>query len=215
MPEQQQEEFHMQKNSVHLRKLTQLALLIAVELAMWAIGLGMVQFGPLKMSFLTLPIAVGAVICGPLSGMALGCVFGLISLSDAISGSSVMTNTFFVISPVHTVILCVGMRMLMGLCSGLLYKGLRKLDKKGTWSYFVSAISAPLLNTLFFMSYIVLVFYRCDYVQGLVSKLGAANPLMFVVLLVGVQGLVEAGVCGALGGVIAKAVDTVISKWKK
>ena len=144
----------------------------------------------------------------------LGAVFGILSLTDAISGRSFMTGTFFNISPVHTVILCVGMRMLMGLCCGYVYKLCRRVDAKGTWSYFVGAVSAPLLNTLFFMGYIVLVFYRCDYVQGLVSKLVATNPLMFVVLLVGIQGLAEAGACGVLGGLLGKTLDSVLKRQK-
>ena len=49
------------------------------------------------------------------------------------------------------------------------------------------------------MGYIVLAFYSCDYVQNLVSVKGAANPLMFVVLLVGVQGVAEFLVSGILG----------------
>ena len=53
---------------------------------------------------------------------------------------------------------------------------------------------------------IVLAFYSCDYVQNLVSVKGAANPLMFVVLLVGVQGVAEFLVSGILGGIVARAV---------
>lgn len=205
----------MQKTSINVRWLTQLALLIAIELAMRAIGLGAVPVGPLNMSFLTLPIAVGAIVVGPVAGMILGGVFGFLSLTDAISGRSVMTGTFFSISPIHTVMLCVVMRMLMGYCCGMVYKAFRKLDKKGSWSYFIGAVSAPLLNTLFFMGYICLVFYKIEYVQNLVTKLGATNPLMFVVLLVGVQGLAEAGVCGILGGIVSKAVDVVVKGWRK
>ena len=77
------------------------------------------------------------------------------------------------------------MRCADGVCVGLIFNGLSKLDKSRTWSYIVSAMCAPALNTLFFMGYIVLAFYNCDYVQNLVSVKGAANPLMFVVLLVG------------------------------
>ena len=195
----------MKTTSTSVQRLTKLALLLAIELAMRAIGLGAVPVGPLNMSFLTLPIAIAAMLCGPVEGMVLGAVFGILSLTDAISGRSLMTGTFFNISPVHTVILCVGMRMLMGLCCGYVYKLCRRADAKGTWSYFVGAVSAPLLNTLF---------YRCDYVQGLVSKLGATNPLMFVVLLVGVQGLAEAGACGVLGGILGKTLDSVLKRQK-
>lgn len=204
----------MKNTSTNLRTLTKLALLVAVELAMRAFGLGAVPVGPLNMSFLTLPIAVGAMVIGPLAGLVLGGVFGVLSLTDAVSGRSVMTGTFFSIIPIHTVILCIGMRMLMGLCCGLLFAALRKVDKKGTWSYLAGALSAPLLNTLFFMGYICLAFYNCDYVQNLVVTLGAANPIMFVILLVGVQGLVEAAVCGVLGSVVGKAVDTFAKRQK-
>ena len=189
-----------------LRTLTRLALLVAIELVMKAIGLGSVPVGPLYMSFLTLPIAVGAITMGPAAGAVLGGVFGAVSFYDAVTGASAMTGALFQVSPVNTFILCVGMRMLMGLCAGLIFKALKGLDKPGTWSYLVSAMSAPFLNTVFFMGYIVLAFYGCDYVQNLVSAKGAANPLMFVVLLVGVQGVAEFLVSGILGGIVARAV---------
>ena len=159
-----------------LRTLTRLALLVAIELVMKAIGLGSVPMGPLYMSFLTLPIAVGAITMGPAAGAVLGGVFGAVSFYDAVTGASAMTGALFQVSPVNTFILCVGMRVLMGLCVGLIFSGLKKFDKPGTWSYILSAMCAPALNTLFFMGYIVLAFYNCDYVQNLVSVKGAANP---------------------------------------
>ena len=199
------------KNS-KLQTWVRLALLVAIEVAMRLLGLGKVPVGPLNMSFLTLPIAVGGICMGPVAGLVLGAVFGAFSLYDAVSGAGGMTAAFFQYSPVHTVILTVGMRMLMGLCCGLIYKGLRKVDAKGYVSYFVGAISAPLLNTLFFMGYIVLVFYGTETVQSIVAAKGAANPLMFVVLLVGVQGLLEAVICGILGGVVSKSVDAFLKR---
>ena len=102
------------------------------------------------------------------------------------------------------------MRVLMGWCVGLLFRVLRRVDHKKSWSYFVGALSAPLLNTIFFMGYIVLVFYKTDYIQERVASLGAANPLMFVVLLVGVQGLIEIIVGCAVGGVLARAVASFL-----
>ena len=51
-----------------LRTLTRLALLVAIELVMKMVGLGSVPVGPLYMSFLTLPIAVGAITMGPAVG---------------------------------------------------------------------------------------------------------------------------------------------------
>ena len=163
------------------KTLTRVALLVAIELVMKMVGLGSVPVGPLYMSFLTLPIAVGAITMGPAVGALLGGVFGAVSFYDAITGASAMTGALFQVSPVNTFILCVGMRVLMGLCCGLIFSSLKRFDKPGTWSYIVSAMSAPFLNTVFFMGWIVLAFYGCDYVQNLVSVKGAANPFMFVV----------------------------------
>ena len=42
--------------------------------------------------------------------------------------------------------------------------------------------------------------------QNLWSVKGAANPFMFVVLRVGVQGVAEFLVSGILGGIVARAV---------
>lgn len=173
-------------------------------------GLGSVPVGPLYMSFLTVPIAVGAMTMGPTAGAILGGVFGLVSMKDAITGVSAMTSVFFQISPINTFVLCVVMRVLMGWCVGLLFRVLRRVDRKKSWSYFVGALSAPLLNTIFFMGYIVLVFYKTDYIQERVASLGVANPLSFVVALVGVQGLIEIIVGCAVGGVLARAVASFL-----
>ena len=201
----------MKKNkTTNVRVLAQLGLLAAIEIVMKLIGLGSVPVGPLYMSFLTVPIAVGAMTMGPVAGAILGGVFGLVSFKDALTGGSAMTSALFQVSPVNTFILCVAMRILMGWFVGLLFSLLRRVDKKGGWSYFAGALSAPLLNTLFFMGYIVLVFYNCEYIQNIVATNGAANPLMFVVLLVGMQGLVEAVVCCAAGGVITRAVASFL-----
>ena len=84
-----------------LRRITQTALLMAVEMVMYAIGLGRVPVGPLYMSFLTLPIAVGAMTIGPGAGAVLGLVFGALSFKDALTGGSVMTSNLLLASPVH------------------------------------------------------------------------------------------------------------------
>lgn len=196
----------MKNRVLNTRTLTQLALLVALELVMKMTGLGSVPVGPLYMSFLTVPIAVGAMLMGPLAGAILGGVFGAVSFYDAITGASAMTSVFLQISPLNTFVLCVGMRVLMGVVVGLLWNLVSRIGGKGGVSCYITALSAPLLNTLFFMGYIVLAFYGTDYIQNLVTKLGAANPFMFVILLVGMQGLVEAVVCTVVGGIVGQAI---------
>lgn len=198
------------KKNYDLLTLVQLAMLICIQLVMKAIGLGSVPVGPLYMSFLTLPIAVAAIIIGPAGGAITGAVFGLVSFKDALTGGSVMTSTLLGVSPVHTFILCVVTRTLMGFLTGVVYSLIKKFDHKRTWSLFVGSIAAPLLNTLLFMGYICLVFYHTDYVQNLVNTLGVSNPFAFVVALVGVQGLIEAVAVGVVGGIVCKALSAFL-----
>ena len=195
-----------------VRYLTQLALLVAIEMVMKTIGLGSVPVGPLYMSFLTVPIAVGAIVLGPIAGMILGGVFGFVSFLDAIKGASIMTSNLLAVSPVHTFVLCFGTRVLMGACVGFVYQIMEKISKNAAVNCFVTSLSAPLLNTLFFMGYIVLAFYQTAYIQSLVSSKGASNPLMFVVLLVGIQGIVEAVVCSVTGTAVAGGVKRALGR---
>ena len=195
---------------VNVRYLTQLALLIALQFVMRMVGLGRVPVGPLYMSFLTVPIAVGAILLGPLAGAVLGGVFGALSFYDAVTGVSVMTGAFFATDPLNTFVLCVGTRVLVGVCAGWLFRILHFVDRKERICHWIGALATPVLNTVFFMGYIVLVFYQTEFVQKLVADKGAANPLMFVILLVGVQGLIEAVVCAAVGGAVTKGVSVAM-----
>lgn len=201
----------MGKQSKSIRYMAQLALLIAIQVVMKVVGLGMVPIGALKLSFLTVPVAIGAIVMGPLAGTILGGVFGLISFYDALTAPSAMMAAFMAVSPVLTFMLAVGMRVLMGLLTGLIYKGVSKCISNIS-KYFIGAICAPLLNTLFFMGFIVLVFYQTEFVQNLVTSLGVSNPISFIVVLVGVQGLIEAVACCVVGGIVSRAVDGIVNK---
>lgn len=202
----------MKKSTFTTRYLAELGLLVAVILLMELTGLNKIPVGPLVMTLSMIPIAVGAMLLGPLAGAILGGVFGLTSLYGAATGSTGMTVFFFQYNPFLTVLLCVGTRILTGAVTGWLFRWCSRWDKGHTWSYFAGGLAAPLLNTLFFMGYILLVFYHTEYVQNTVERLGATGPLMFVVLLVGVQGLVEAGTGLVVGGAIAKGVAHALKR---
>jgi uncharacterized membrane protein len=166
------------------------------------------------MTLSMIPIAIGAMLIGPAGGAVLGLVYGCTSLYDAITGASVMTGAFFQVSPVHTVLLCVGTRVLVGFLTGWLFRAVHRIDRTKTVSYFVGGLLAPVLNTVLFMGYIVLFFYRTEFVQNMVVKLGASGPLMLVVLMVGVQGLLEAAGGLVIGGAVTKAVAHAIKQDK-
>ena len=202
----------MKSKTFNIRSMTQLALLTAITLVLAYTPIGYLPLGPFNVSFLSVPVCIGAVVMGPGVGAFLGLVFGLTSFGNALSGGSVMGVALMSVSPVGYFVQSVVGRVLMGLCTGLIFRAVRKVDRRGFASYVVGAVSAPLLNTVFYMGLMCLIFYNCEYVQNLVASTGAANPILLVLAVVGVQGVIEVLVCGVIGSVISKAVDAALGR---
>lgn len=202
----------MKSKTFNIRSMTQLALLTAITLVLAYTPIGYLPLGPFNVSFLSVPVCIGAVVMGPGVGAFLGLVFGLTSFGNALSGGSVMGVALMSVSPVGYFVQSVVGRVLMGLCTGLIFRAVRKVDRRGFASYVVGAVSAPLLNTVFYMGLMCLIFYNCDYVQNLVATTGVTNPILFVLAVVGVQGVIEVLVCGVIGSVISKAVDAALGR---
>ena len=202
----------MKSKTFNIRSMTQLALLTAITLVLAYTPIGYLPLGPFNVSFLSVPVCIGAVVMGPGVGAFLGLVFGLTSFGNALSGGSVMGVALMSVSPVGYFVQSVVGRVLMGLCVGLIFRALSRLTRRGLSAYIVAAVSAPLLNTVFYMGLMCLIFYNCDYVQNLVATTGATNPILFVLAVVGVQGVIEVLVCGVIGSVISKAVDAALGR---
>ena len=180
-------------------KLAQLALLVAIVLVMAYTPLGYLRTLGLEISFLMIPVTIGAIVLGPAEGAILGLVFGLTSFATCF-GSSTFGVTLLAINPVYTFIGCVVTRVLAGFLTGVIFKAVKKL-KLG---YEITSLAGPLLNTLFFMGALVLFFYNTEFIQNLAASLGAANPFTFVIAFVGLQGLVEAVACCVIAAVVSK-----------
>lgn len=186
----------MNKSSFDAKRMSTLALLIAVVVVMSFTPLGYLVIGPLSMSLLTIPVAIGAIVMGPVDGLILGLVFGCTSFFNAMSGGSAMGTALFSINPFGCFVVCVVARVLMGLCTGLVFQGLTKWNKfPQKLNCAISGLLAAFFNTLFFMGTLVIFFYSSSYVQNICAGLLVNNPLMFVIALVGVQGVVEMILC--------------------
>ena len=84
MAERQQEELNMEKAKTNLTYLIELALLVGILLMMNITGLAMIPLPGQYASIMTVPVAVGAMMLGPLAGGVLGGVMGCISFYTAI-----------------------------------------------------------------------------------------------------------------------------------
>lgn len=190
-----------------IKKLTVLSVLGALT--------AIVSFLPLKtlgleITFSMIPVAIGAILYGPSGGAILGGVFGIVSFLQCL-GYSPFGAALLGINPLLTLIVCLPTRILAGFLAGVIYKALRKSVKSDIPALLLASLAAPLFNTLLFMTALVLCFYNTELVQSFAAQLGATNPFTFVVLFVGINGLVEI-ICGF---VVAFPCAKALSKYLK
>lgn len=196
----------MKKNtgSFNTRFLVELAVLIAIELLLEVTGLGYLKTGPLEFTLMQVPVIVGAIVLGPLAGTILGAVFGLTSFWQCF-GKSPFGATLLSINPFYTFIVCVVTRVLMGLLCGLVFKWLKGM-KKTSLRCGISGLCGALFNTILFMGALVTLFGNSDYIRGFINEFGNGNILKFILVFVGVQGLIEAIICCVVGASVSYAL---------
>ena len=92
----------MKNNRFTTAQLTLLGLMAAILLLMAYTPLGYLNIGPLAISFNVIPVAISAVVLGPVGGAVAGAIFGLTSFLQCIGvgGSSAMGVVLFGINPV-------------------------------------------------------------------------------------------------------------------
>ncbi|MEY8391735.1 ECF transporter S component [Lachnospiraceae bacterium 45-W7] len=186
-----------------------MALLTAIILIMAFTPVGYIRTLGLEITLIVVPVAIGAVTLGPAAGAVLGGIFGVTSFVQCF-GMSHFGAMLLSINPVLTFLVCVPTRILTGWLTGILYQGLLKCGPLKKASLTIANLCCPLLNTLFFMGTLTLFFYQSEYVQGIAAALGAQNPLAFILLFVGINGLVEAAACFVAGSAISQALKKVV-----
>lgn len=189
-------------------QITMLGLMIAILLLMAYTPLGYLNIGPLAITFNMIPVAISAITLGPVGGAIAGAVFGITSFLQCIGigGTSAMGAMLFSINPILAFIQRFIPRLLNGLLLGYIFQGLRKKTKNIYVSCAVTGFFSAFLNTLFFMTLLVLLFGNTEYIQGL---MGGKNVIVFICTFVGVNAVCEmlsaTVVTGAVGAALYKA----------
>lgn len=187
-------------------RMVQMTILIAIVLLMSFTPLGFFRTAGLEVSLLTIPVVIGAMVLGPVTGAVLGTVFGLMSFWQCF-GMSPFGGMLLNIDPFFTFLVCVPTRALMGWLTGVIFRAVYRIDKTKTVSYFVGGLIGALLNTLFFMGMLVLLFWNTEFIQGLA---GGKNILAFAAAFVGINGILELPASCLCGGAISKAVNKAL-----
>ena len=192
----------MAHTKTQTRRMAQMAILAAIVVLMAFTPLGYLRTGPVSITFLMIPVVIGAVVVGPAAGAILGGIFGVTSFIQCF-GMEPFGTLLFGINPFFTFIMCMIPRILAGWLPGLLFKALQRIDRTKLVSYAASCLSGALLNTLLFLAGLLLFFHGNADVYG---ALGADSALAVITAIFTANALLEAAVCLVIGTAIAKVI---------
>ncbi len=186
------------KKGMSTERLVTSALMTALVILFQLLATYTTFFGPFSTAIGLIPIAIGAILCGPAIGAWLGLIFAIIVFA---TGGA---NLFLAVDIPGTIITVLSKGILCGLVSGFIYRALCKLNS--TIAAFAAAIICPIVNTSVFLLG-CLIFFMDDAV-GIANMLGSAETgvALFITLALG-NFLFELGLNTVLSPVVVKLLN--------
>lgn len=193
----------MEKKAVFKPSVRQMALcgmLSAVSIVLGMTPLGFIPIPPVKATIMHVPVIIGAIVDGPITGVIVGLVFGLFSIFQAVTSPTPVSFVF--LNPLISIL----PRILIGLATYYVFKKLP--IKKMSVRAGIAAVCGTLVNTLGVLSMIYVI-----YLQSYAAALGiSAEAAKAAIVTVGVtQGIPEAIISAA----ITIPVVTILNKVRK
>ena len=191
--------------------LTELALLTAIVILMAFTPLGYLRTGAVEITFIVVPVAIGAVLLDVKAGAFLGLAFGLTSFAQCF-GMSAFGTMMFNMAPLKTAFCCIAPRICVGIVPALVYKALQHFKGTKVISTPVACELAPITNTVLYLACMCFLFQDVmREAYGYTGK-GGIYFLGWVLALVAVNAVLEAASCLVLGTAITKALQKVVRR---
>lgn len=158
--------------------LVQLALLTAVIMALHFSGVAIPAFGT-KISLVLIPIALGAMLLGPVAGAILGFVYGAtVFVTLGVMHMDLFTGFLFDNTPVAAALICTIKTTAAGFVAGFVYRMLVK--KNILLAVFVTAALVPTMNTGIF---VLGCFIIMDTINGYIAWQGLGVSAIYFVMI--------------------------------
>ena len=187
-------------------RLARMALLVAIIILLTFTPLCYITLPFIAATTIQMPVIIGAMMMGPMAGLALGIAFGLSALCKVLMmpgadpvATAILSYNFFLYA-----VIAIVPRGLMGWLSGLLFAGLNKtLPNQRLISYGITGFVGSMLNTIFYLGSLWLM------ASGIVAEVysmdisGVGAMVMTVAATAGipeaiVSCMIVAAVCRAL-----------------
>ena len=188
------------------RNIAFLAVLVAlvVVLQLWG---SYIRIGGTNLSFVLVPIVLGAVMLGSLAGAFLGLLFGAIVIAMGVT-SDPFTIFLFSQNPFGTVALCLLKGLAAGLVPGLLFKLIRKKSKYA--GVIVASVAAPICNTgIFILGCLMMSGTIGAYISSNEALSGMSVMYFLVIACAGINFLVEFAINAIASPVIFRVSEIV------
>lgn len=211
----------MNKKKKDVRWTIQVALLSAIVILLANTPIGMIQLPIIKATTVHIPVIIGAIVLGPAAGAILGAVFGICSV---ISNTVAPTLLSFAFSPflssggvgiLKSLWIAVGCRIMIGVVSGWLWIGLKKITVKGAHISDLAVLPVvgfigSMTNTVFVMGSIYLL-YANQYAAAKAVAFEAVFDL--IMATVAASGIPEAIAAAVLTLAVGKALLAIYGRW--
>lgn len=188
------------KSKISVQTIVGLGLLTAIVVVLQALAVG-IRFGVFNITFVLVPIVVGAALYGWKAGAWLGLVFGVVVLlTDA--------GAFLVINVPGTIVTVLLKGILAGAAAGLVYRLIAK--KNEIVATLAAAVVSPVVNTGIFLLGCAVFFF--DTIKEWAAGAGFGDNVAGY-MIVGLVGnfLVEM----AINLVLSSAVVTIVRIGRK
>lgn len=189
------------KSKISVQTIVGLGLLTAIVVVLQTLAVG-IRFGVFNITFVLVPIVVGAALYGWKAGAWLGLVFGVVVLfTDA--------GAFLVINVPGTIVTVLLKGILAGAAAGLVYRLIAK--KNEIVATLAAAVVSPVVNTGIFLLGCAVFFL--DTIKEWAAGAGFGDNVAgyMIVGLVGINFLVEM----AINLVLSSAIVTIVRIGRK
>lgn len=189
------------KKKFGTRQIAIIGMLSAVSIVLGSTGFGFIPLPMAKATIMQIPVIIGAILEGPVVGIAVGLIFGIFSIVQNLTNPNILSFAF--LNPLVSVL----PRMLIGITTYYVYKKIfikNDLVKTG-----ISAAVGSLTNTVGVLGMIYLL-YAAQYAQAKDIAVNTAAKVIFGIALT--NGVPEAIVAVVITIPVVLAVKKIINK---
>ncbi|MHC1749202.1 MAG: ECF transporter S component [Cellulosilyticaceae bacterium] len=199
------------------KSMVLLGIFCAIEILLAFTPLGFIPLGFTRATTIHIPVILGAIILGPLSGCLLGLLFGILSI---IINTVNPTVTSFVFSPFYSlgefsgnfysIIIAIIPRVAIALLAYITFIALKRLKRSNTFAYIGAGIVGSLTNT-FLVLLGIYVFFGEHYAAA--KNIPFETLFTFIMGIIGINGIPEAIVAAVIVTAIGKSLSPILSKY--